>query len=140
MDPKTEEKRILEIIFKHLAMFEYYKDLKEYEKCISSLWSNEPSYTNKIDHTFLRMWLEKCAIEKSENTKLERLESRSADDQIEQWTMNEFIKHFSRDSGTYSKESFGEVAEVPDAVNFLAFPTFIIYNNNIFAVFSFLID
>ena len=125
MDPQTEERRILEIIFHHLGMFQYYNDLKEYDKCISSLWSMEPSYKNYIDHTFIRMCLEKCPIEKNVNSKLERLESRSEQHQKKQWTMDEFIGHFSEDSGIYSKESFGEVAEVPDKVNFFAFSTYL---------------
>ena len=123
MDPQIEERRILEIIFQHLAMFEYYKDLKEHDKCISSLWSEEPSYESKIDHNFMKMWLEKCAIEKSENSKLERLGSRSSLHEKKKWTKKEFIWHFSEDSGIYSKESFGEDAEVPDKVNFIAFST-----------------
>ena len=123
MDPKTEERRILEIIFQHLAMFEYYKDLKEHDKCISSLWSEEPSYESKIDHNFMKMWLEKFAIEKS--AKLERLESRNALHPMKSWTMEDFITHFSEDSGIYSKESFGEDAEVQNKVYSIALSTYL---------------
>ena len=117
MDPRVQEKLILKIIFQHLLMFQYYKDLKEHDDSISSFFKCEPKENKKVlDYKFLRIWVEKCAIRKSENKKLQRLESRNVGLLLEPLKEKEFIKLFSENSEITTEEISWENAEVPNKV------------------------
>ena len=86
-------------------MFQYYKDLKEHDDSISSFFKCEPKENKKVlDYKFLRIWVEKCAIRKSENKKLQRLESRNVDSLLEPLKEKEFIKLFSENSEITTEE------------------------------------
>ena len=117
-DSGTEKKQIAAVIFRHLQMFQYYKDLKQYDKSISSLWlphdkADAKFQSNTLDYKFLSKWNEKCTTSLSEDWRL--AEKRDADEKLDQ---DEFIKRFSNDSRYFSKDSSEEVAEVPDVVSF----------------------
>ena len=106
MDPRQQDETILAIIFRHLQMFQYYKDLKEYDKQIQSLWNNEPVMANNklesntLDHDFLKEWTEKFGINKEDCSTMK---------EIEKWNEHDFIREFSKSSKNseiLSKESF----------------------------------
>ena len=114
----TEKKQIAAVIFRHLQMLKYYKDLKEYDKSISSLWLphdevDEKFKSNRHDYKFLSKCEDKCAISLSEVWRLS--EKRAAGETLDQ---REFIERLSKDSKYFSIDSFEEVAEVPDEVSF----------------------
>ena len=122
MDPRIEEVRLLGIIFQHLVMFQYYKDLKEHDNYISNLLKCEPKEVRKdIDYNFLKTWIEKCAIHKSDNKKLLRLESRNVDSNTRMAALKkqEFLRLFVENSDISSGNFFWENAEVPEQVVFL---------------------
>ena len=126
-DSDTETKQIAAVIFRHLQMFEYYKDLKEYDKSMSSLWlphneADEEFQNNRLDYTFLSEWQDKCAISLSEDWRLS--EKRDAGKKVDK---REFIERFSKDSKHFSNDSFEEVAEVPDEVSLLGINLFTNY-------------
>ena len=117
MDSGIEEQRLLGIIFQHLVMFQYYKDLKEHDNYISNLFKCEPTEVRKdIDYNFLETWIEKCAIHKSDNKKL--LESRNADSNTP-LKKQDFIKTFVENSECSPRNFSWENAEVPEQVFFL---------------------
>ena len=116
MDPRIEEEWLLEIIFQHLVMFQYYKDLKEHDNYIANLLKCEPKEVREnIDYNFLKAWIEKCAIHKSDNKKLQRLESRK-DMRMEPLKKQDFITLFSENSGISTENFSWENAEVPKKV------------------------
>jgi len=128
MDSEIEEERLLGIIFQHLVMFQYYKDLKEHDNYISNLFKCEPTEVRKdIDCNFLETWIEKCAIHKSENEKLLILKSRNADSNgvMAPLKKQEFIKLFVENS---SRNFSWENAEVPEQVFF--FDKVILFKQN----------
>ena len=61
ISPCLENKKIAEIIFNHLQMFQYYRDLKHFDECFTSLWV--PHYVHvqegDIRIEFLSDWDEK---------------------------------------------------------------------------------
>ena len=116
MDPRIEEEWLLEIIFQHLVMFQYYKDLKEHDNYIANLLKCEPKEVREnIDYNFLKAWIEKCAIHKSDNKKLQRLESRK-DMRMEPLKKQDFITLFSENSGISTENFSWENAEVSKKV------------------------
>ena len=116
MDPRIEEKRLLGIIFQHLVMFQYYKDLKEHDNYISNLFKCEPKEVREdIDYDFLKTWIEKCAIHKSDNKKLQCLDSLK-DMRKEPLKKTDFIKLFVENSGISTENFSWENAEVPEKV------------------------
>ena len=118
LDPEAEE-MILAIIFRHLQMFQYYRDLKEYDKNIESLWNDVPEKANEnlksniLDHEFLRKWTEDFGINKEDGSKIK---------QVDKWSEHEFIEEFrirSRSSETSPGKYSEDVAEMHKKVCFI---------------------
>ena len=121
LDPGKAEELILAIIFRHLQMFQYYRDLKEYDKNIESLWNdipekaNEKLKSNSLDHEFLRKWTEDFGINKEDGSKIKQVT-------IKQWSEHEFIEEFricSRNSESSSKKHSEEFSEKHKKVYFI---------------------
>ena len=119
LDPEKAEEMILAIIFRHLQMFQYYRDLKEYDKNIESLWNDVPEKANEnlksntLDHEFLRKWTEDFGINKEDGSKIK---------QVDKWSEHEFIEEFrirSRSSETSPEKYSEEVAEMHRKVCFI---------------------
>ena len=61
--------KIAETIFKHLQMFQYYRDLKDHDKKLKSLWLPHSEMLDKkyIEIDFLKKWDESCGRSNIDN-------------------------------------------------------------------------